>query len=180
MEWGLFHAMDYNRGCRNDCNFAAGIFRFIYKRALSTKTDQYVGQGVFTGGQAGPGFTLLNVRRENSKNQTLERVILDIGDREGKPLLNRLGYFHVSVEKEPSRVVIDLSQVLRSRVSEISLGKLFLKSPFVCRAEMSMEIGDNTAKIVLDTKVPVVAEVFEMPSKNKPSRIVIDIKKAKL
>ena len=38
----------------------------VFKKALSTKTDDYVGQGVFTGGQAGPGFTLLNVRRQNS------------------------------------------------------------------------------------------------------------------
>ena len=89
------------------------------------------------------------------------------------------GYFHVSIEKEPMRVVIDLSQVLRSRVTEIELGRLFLKSPFVRKVEMSMEAGDNTAKIVLATKVPVVAEVFKMPSKDKASRIVIDIKKAK-
>lgn len=153
----------------------------IYKKALSTKTNDYVGQGVVIGGQAGPGFTLLNVRRQNTKNLALERVILDIGDKEGKPMLNRLGYFHVAVEKEPSRVIIDLSQVLRSRVSEIELGRLFLKSPFIRKAEMSMEAGDNTAKIVLSTKVPVIAEIFQMPSADKkPGRIVIDIKKAQL
>lgn len=152
----------------------------IYKKALSTKTDQYLSQGVVIGGQAGPGFTLLNVRRQNTKNLALERVILDIGDKEGKPLFNRVGYFHVSVEQAPARVVIDLSQMLGSRVSEISLGRLFLKSPFIKKAELSIEDGDNTAKIVLSTKVPVVAEVFQMPSKDKPSRIVIDIKKARL
>ena len=152
----------------------------IYKRALDTKTDQYITQGVVIGGNSGAGFTLLNVRRESSSKLALERVILDIGDRDGKPLLNKLGYFHVSVEQNPSRVVIDLSQVNRSAVSEAGISRIFSKSPFVKTVEMMMEPEDNSAKLVLNTKVPVAAEIFKLPSASKASRIVIDIKKAKL
>jgi len=150
----------------------------IYKKALDTKKDQYLTTGVVIGGQAGSGFTLLNVRRESSNKLAMERIIFDMGDREGQPLLKKLGYFHVSVEKNPSRVIIDLSQVARSRVSEINLAKMFEKSPFVAKVEMSMEPEDNAAKIVLNTKVPIAAEIFEMPSDKKASRLVIDLKKA--
>jgi hypothetical protein len=150
----------------------------LYKRALDTKKDQYLTSGVVIGGQAGAGFTLLNVRREHSNKLAMERIIFDLGNREGQPLLKRLGYFHVSVEKRPSRIVVDLSQVSRSRVSELELARLFAKSPFVAKVEMSMEPEDSSAKIVLNTKGPIAAEVFEMPSDKKASRIVIDLKKA--
>lgn len=150
----------------------------IYKKALGTKKEQYLTTGVVIGGQAGTGFTLLNVRRESSNKLAMERIIFDMGDRDGQPLLKKLGYFHVSVEKNPSRIVIDLSQVSRSRVSEINLAKMFEKSPFVSKVEMSMEPEDNAAKIVLNTKVPVAAEIFEMPSDKKASRLVVDLKKA--
>jgi hypothetical protein len=152
----------------------------IYKKSLGTKVNQYVTNGVVIGGEAGSGFTLLGVRRANSSKAALERVILDIGDREGQPLLNKVGYFHVSIEKNPSRVIIDLSQTSRSKISELELAKIFAKSPFVTKAELMMEEEDNSAKIVLNTKVPVAAEVFRMPSAKKASRIVIDLKKAKL
>lgn len=150
----------------------------LYKKALTTKTNQYMTSGVVIGGQAGPGFTLLNVRHESSNKLAMERIIFDLGDREGRPLLNQLGYFHVSVEKNPSRLIIDLSQVARSRVSEINLARVFAKSPLVAKVQMSMEPEDNQARIVLNTKVPVAAEVFEMPSDKKASRLVIDLKKA--
>ncbi len=152
----------------------------IYKRALDTKKDLYVSQGVVIGGKAGSGFTLLNVRRENSTKLAIERVILDIGDKEGQPLLNQLGYFHVSVEKNPPRVVIDLSQVRRSKVTEMEISRLFSKSPFIRDVELSMQAEDSSAKLVLNTRKPVAAEIFEMPSSKKASRIVIDLKKAKL
>lgn len=150
----------------------------IYKKALDTKKDQYLTSGVVIGGSAGPGFTLLNVRHETSKKLAMERIIFDLGNREGQPLLNKLGYFHVSVEKNPARVIIDLSQVARSRVSELDLARLFSKSPFVAKVEMSMEPEDSAAQIVLNTKGPIAAEVFEMPSAKKASRLVIDLKKA--
>jgi hypothetical protein len=152
----------------------------IYKKALSTKKDQYLTSGVVIGGQAGAGFTLLNVRRESSNKLAMERIIFDIGDRDGQPLLNRLGYYHISVEKNPSRIIVDLSQVAKSKVSEMDLARLFSKSPFVQKVEMSMEPEDNSAKIVLLTKEPVAAEIFEMQSAKKASRIVIDLKKVKL
>lgn len=150
----------------------------IYKKALDTKKNQYLTSGVVIGGQAGAGFTLLNVRREHSKKLSMERIIFDVGDRSGQPLLKRLGYFHVSVEKNPSRIVIDLSQVARSQVSEMDLARLFSKSPFVSKVEMSMEPEDSAAKIILNMKSPIAAEVFEMPSQKKASRVVIDLKKA--
>jgi hypothetical protein len=152
----------------------------IYNKALDVKANHYITQGVVLGGEAGPGFTLLNIRRQNSPKLGLERVILDIGSRDGKPLLKKLGYFHVSVEQNPARVVIDLMQTSQSRVNEAALARMFSKSPFVKTVQMVMEPEDGSAKIVLNTRMPVAAEVFRLTSEKKPSRIVVDLKKASL
>jgi hypothetical protein len=152
----------------------------IYKKALPEKKNLYSTSGVIIGGEAGSTFTLLNVRHQGSSKSGLERVLLDLGDHEGKPLKNQLSYYHVSIEKNPSRVVIDLSQVNKSRVSEAALAKLFAKSNLVKSTELMMDPEDNSAKLILNMRGPIAAEVFEMPSNKKASRVVIDLKKAKL
>src|SRR5207253_2970794 len=117
------------------------------------------------------------VRRQHSPKLDMELVIMDFGDREGQPLINRLGYFHVSVER--NRVVIDLSQVTRAQVTEMELVKLFAKSPLVKSVELSMDPEDSGATLVLNTNGATAAEVFQMPSEKKPSRLVVDLKRTK-
>ena len=60
------------------------------------------------------GFSLLNVRRDLSRKLGMERIILDIGDYQGRPLKGKVGYFQASVQKSPARVVVDLAQLNRA------------------------------------------------------------------
>lgn len=152
----------------------------IYKKALPTKRNLYLTSGVVLGGESGTSFTLLGIRRQQAKNQSMERVILDIGDQAGKPLLNKLSYYQVSIEKNPPRIVIDLSQVNQTRVSETAIANLFAKSALVKSTSLTSDPEDNSTKLILNTKGPVAVEVFEMPSNKKASRVVLDLKKAKL
>jgi hypothetical protein len=156
-------------------SFAASL----YKKALDTKTENYMTSGVVIGGEAGAGFSLLNVRRQHSPKIGVERVILDIGDREGLPLKTHPGFFHVSIEKKPARIVIDLSQVTRSKVTEMELVKIFSASPFIKSVELSMDAEDSAATLVFNTKTSVAVEVFQLPLNKKSGRLVIDVKKAK-
>lgn len=155
------------------CAFAAST----YKRALDKKLDAYLGEGVVIGGRAGQAYSLLNVRRDLAAKQGLERVILDLGDMEGRPLKGGASYFQASIETRPPRVVIDLAQVSRSRVTEAKLKRAFQRSPYVKTVELTSDPEDRSASLVLALREPMAVEIFEMPSKTQASRIVIDLKK---
>lgn len=148
-----------------------------YKQALDKKIDAYLDEGIVVGGRAGRGYSLLKVRRDLSTKLGMERVILDIGDLEGRPALGKVNYFQATVEKNPPRVVIDLAQLSRSAVDEATLKKTFAKSPYVKNVELSSDPEDHSASMVIFLRQPMLVEVFEMPSDKKASRIVLDMKK---
>lgn len=149
-----------------------------YKQALDKKTSAYLNEGVIVGGRAGKGYSLLNVRRDLSPKLGMERVILDLGDIEGRPLFGKASYFQASVEKNPPRIVIDLAQLSRSAVTEAKLKQMFKKSPYVKGVELTSDPEDRSASLVISLTQPMGVEIFEMPAANKASRIVIDLKKS--
>ena len=103
----------------------------IPHKASVKKQDKYLDTGVIVGGRAGKGFSLLNVRRDIAKNQSLERIIMDIGDEEGRPQRGRAAYFHANLETKPPRLVLDLHQMLSTSVDEAKLRAIFQNSPFI-------------------------------------------------
>lgn len=149
-----------------------------FKKSLSKKTGKYISEGVIIGGRVGKGYTLLNIRRSFSKKARMERVVLDIGDLKGKPILGEVNYFHVSVDRDLSRVVVDLSQVAHSGVDQAKLLKLFKQSPNVRSVEITYDPEDVSTNLVLMMKRPTFVEVFQLSEPNAPGRIVIDMKPA--
>ncbi len=148
-----------------------------YKRALDKKLNAYTSDGVVVGGRAGQSYSLINVRRDLSAKIGMERVILDLGDMEGRPLKGGASYFQASIEKNPARIVIDLAQVSRSAVTEAKLRKMFAKSPYIKSVELTADPEDRSATLVLVLKQAMGVEVFEMPSAKRASRIIVDLKK---
>ncbi len=148
----------------------------VYKKSLDKKIGAYLQDGVIVGGRVGKGYTLLSLRRSFTKQTETERVVLDIGDINGKPILGEVGYYHVSIERSPARVVIDLAQVSRSGVDQDKLLKIFKSSPLVKSAEITYDPEDSATNLVLNFKYKTQVEVFEINSPNAPGRIVIDMK----
>src|SRR5437868_13823594 len=64
-------------------------------------------EGSVTGGIAGSGFSLLDLRRTADNKKHLERVVIDIGDMQGQTLKGLPGYFHAELKKNPSKLVLD-------------------------------------------------------------------------
>lgn len=151
----------------------------IYKKSLDQKRGDYIAEGVYIGGRTGRGYSLINVRRHFSKDKSVERIVLDIGDLKGEPVRNEVNFFHVSVDRDLARVVIDLSQVARSGVDQNKLAQIFKKSPLVKSAEITFDPEDVSTNLNLQLKKPALVEVFELKSTESPSRIVIDMKPAK-
>ena len=105
----------------------------------------------------------------------LERVLIDLGDHEGRPLKDRVSFFQVSLDKSRAQVTIDLAQVQRSAILAKDLIKSFKASPLVKSVTLNFDPEDLSTNLVLKLKRAVRMEVFEMPSKLKASRIAIDL-----
>jgi hypothetical protein len=146
-----------------------------YKRTLSVKSNSYLKDGVFIGGKAGEGTSLLGVRRAYSAKAKLERVIVDLGDQDARPAGMNPGYFQVSMDAATNRVILDLAQLRLSKVSEAQVQNLFRKSPYVADARLTLDPEDKAATMVLKLKRPMRMEVFQLKNKKKPGRVVIDL-----
>ncbi|OFZ11065.1 MAG: hypothetical protein A2Z20_02150 [Bdellovibrionales bacterium RBG_16_40_8] len=144
--------------------------------AKDSKKNQYIEYGTISGGESGGSHTLLGLRRVFAPKDKIERILLDLGDSRGKPLHNKVSYFQVSIDKKQRKVVVDLSQMLASGVSEAVLKNRFKSSPLVKDTKISYDPQDNTITMQLFLKKNVQVEAFTLPAKNKPSCIVIDLK----
>lgn len=146
-----------------------------YKQSGLAKKNAYLNDGVFVGGRARGGTSLLGVRKAFSAKAELERVIVDLGDRDAKPSGKDISYFQVSLDSGKNRIVMDLAQLKLSKVTENQLKQIFANSPYVKSVELTLDPEDKAATMVLNLKRPVKLEVFQILAKNKPSRVVMDM-----
>ena len=144
------------------------------------KTNRYRAAGVFTGGAAGTGTSILAVRRSFSRRAALERVVVELGDREAKPPGERMGYFQAGLDPAGRRLTLDVSQLRLSKVTEAQLQRVFRESPYVRAVSYTFDPEDNAATMVLDLKRPVALEVFRTIKRGAPARIVMDLRARKV
>ncbi len=139
------------------------------------KLNAFYDSGVFIGGESGKAFSILNVERKNEK--TGERIVINYGDEGGRKLMGKTGFFHVSLEQNPPRLVVDLSQVQRTGVDEKKLAAIFRNSANVKSTEMTMDPEDFSTNLTLYLKQPVRARVNTFKDPKQQGRIVIDVVK---
>ena len=146
-----------------------------YKKSLTVKKNQYVNDGVFIGGKASKGATLINVRRSHSAKAKIERVIVDVAGDPTKNVKDKMPFFQASIDSQSRRVVLDLAQLRMSRVTEIQLKNMFKQSPYVQDVSLTFDPEDKGATMVLELKQPMRLEVFQLVDKKKPARVVMDL-----
>ena len=151
-----------------------------FKQSLAQKTNAYVKDGLFIGGSAGSGSSLLAVRRNFSKKANIERIIIDLGNKDAKPAGKNMSYYQASMDAQHNRVILDLAQLKLTLVSEQKLKQVFKDSPFVASVEFTLDPEDQAGTIVLNLKRPMQLEVFNLLSTPKPARIVMDLTPAKV
>jgi hypothetical protein len=147
--------------------------------AVDAKKHRYIEHGTINGGEYGEPATLLQVRKIVSPQDGIERMILDFGDAQAKPLKKRLMHYQVAVDKNKSRVVLDLSQVIASGVSAQQLAAVFKKSNFVKSTNLLFDPIDNSLVMQLDLKKKIKLEAFHLLAQDKASRLVVDLKEIK-
>jgi hypothetical protein len=136
-------------------------------RALSVRAGS-----IANGGAALDEFSLLSVSLAPSASS--ERVVLNYGDRFGKVWKGEPGFFQIALDKNGSRVVIDLSQVTRTGIEPAQLRKALAASKLVASSDMTMDPQDQTTNLTLTMKRPVSLSLST--ASGSRSQIVLDLK----
>ncbi len=137
-------------------------------------TQGFVSKGRVTGGEAGSGFSVLDLRRTDEPKKKLERVVIDLGDFKGHPIFGKSGYYHAEVQEKPPRVILDLSQTSYTKVDEKQLRERFKSSLFVSSTDMTLNPEDHSLNITLNFKQKTGVKVFSVTSPKKTARLVLD------
>ncbi len=154
-------------------------FALPHRKALDHKTNQYLSEGIFVGGRSGMGGTLLDVRRSFDKSAQAERIVLDWGDERGRPLLGKIGFFHIGLDKKNKRAVIDLTQVSQSGLSEDAVVKRLKDSPLIKKTQLIFDPFNVSTQLILDFKSDVAVEAFYLLEPTKAARLVLDLRPLK-
>lgn len=147
-----------------------------HRKALDHKSNQYLSHGVFIGGRSGRGFTLLDIRRFFDKKAQAERVVLDWGDHNARPLKGQIGFFHVGLDKNQKRLVVDLTQVSRAGLDEKQAIEKFKRSPLVKEVQLIFDPLAVSTQLILEFKTEIAAEVFYLVGEKASSRLVLDLR----
>ncbi|MEK2690031.1 hypothetical protein [Bdellovibrio sp. GT3] len=133
------------------------------------------GKGELFGGLAGSGFTLLDVRRTADKNKKVERVVFDVGDKNGAKMKGWPGYFHAELKNNPQRLIISFAQMPTSLVNEVALNFRLKNSFAVKKTAMSMDPMDSSLNLTMDLKQNTKVRVYQVAGKKNTSKVVVDL-----
>ncbi len=122
------------------------------------KISAPIASGVLTGGRADEEFTLLKITREAARGG-IEKWTILYGDRQGKPIQQQPGYYHLTVDRNSRRLVLDLAQVYKTAVDRKQLEKMTKASTVVAASEMVMDPQDRSTNLTLNMKSAVEVRV---------------------
>jgi hypothetical protein len=152
--------------------FAAPDKASVQPRPLSDMIEN----GFVAGGESGSGFSILKIEKRRSRPAgKAERIIITYGDQRGRPLKKPPGYFHVSVDENPPRVVIDLAQVQKTAVDDQDLARLLADSILVKSTDMTMDPEDMSTNLTLLLKKQAHVKV-SYALKSTGAQLIIDLR----
>lgn len=156
--------------------FAAQTFAAIpIQQSAFEKKNKYTERGVFIGGYDRGLQFLLGMRKNFDKESKVERVVLEMAPQ-GRLKTERPGFFHISVQKNPQRIIVDLQNVSSSKVDEDKLKKLFKTSEYLGELKIYDDHFTKNLTLEIPLKSQAKVEVFELAGVGQPGRLVIDVK----
>ena len=130
-------------------------------------------EGAISGGVAGGGFTMMDVRRTADTKKKIERIVVDVGDMNGAKIRGQPGYFFAEMKK--NRLVIDFSQMPKTSIDEKRLKSVMKKSMAVRNVDMSLDPVDSSLNLSFMLKPNTKAKVYPIVGKKATSKVVIDL-----
>lgn len=131
--------------------------------------------GAVIGGMAGDGFSITSISRMPMSGNQQERLIIDIGDMRGQPNKGLPAYYHAQFQQDPSRLVIDFSQMPISYITEREVQKKLSQSKFIRKVRMTMDPQDKTLSMILDLKPSAKVRVMQVKGEKTTSKVVVDL-----
>lgn len=156
---------------------AASFAAVPVQKAKPTTTAAKIlsGEGVSFGGVAGSGFTLMDLRRTADVKKKIERIVIDVGDREGGTLRGRPGYYYAELKKNPQRLVIDFAQMPNAKIDQTGIASRLKGSLAVTKSSMSLDPVDSSLNLTLDLKKNTKVRVYQVSGNKTTSKVVIDL-----
>lgn len=141
------------------------------------KTEAYIREGMFTGGDRAIGQAEVQGVRFSS-NPLFERMVLDLKIlQEGiAPDLQRPPYFQVAISPKTHQVVITLWGNPRLAFDAKKAMASAQKVALIKQFKLFPRLEDNSWTFALDLKADAGVEVFELTN---PVRVIVDIQKKK-
>lgn len=135
----------------------------------------------FRGGQAGIGFSLLNVKAIQSKTETKEQIQIQMGNLALQKLEGTVGYYNVQNDLKNKRVVIDFYQTLNSQFEARELQKVVKNLKLVKNSDLLFEPQSQTMSLVFQTTKPVDIKVLSRKgNKSNPATVAVTLTERKL
>lgn len=129
----------------------------------------------FIGGQAGRGFSILDVRLSQDLKLKQERLVLDIGDLNGAPLKGKTGFYHV--ENKGTKIVISFSQMPKTIFDKNKLLQLTKGSLSIGKTYFVEEPDSSTTKLILEFKAKPRIKIFDIKGNQSTAKMILDIYK---
>ncbi len=128
------------------------------------------------GGSLGSGeVSLLALDRKFNPKQKTERIFLSFGDGKGYPR-STLGYYHIAVESDPPRIVLDLSRMQKTAVSELAIREIFKGSAFIESTVLTMDPEDHSTNLTLRLSQAVEVASVERRSPRGGAQLVLALR----
>lgn len=163
-------------GCFVSFFLALPVMAAVSAQALKPAASKIlVGEGTSFGGLAGNGFTLMDLRRSADAKKKIERIVMDVGDRNGAALRGWPGYYFVELKKNPQRLVIDFAQMPNSNIDQKMLALRMKNSFAVMKTSMSRDPVDSSLNLTMDLKKNTKVRVYQVAGKKATSKVVIDL-----
>lgn len=136
------------------------------------KQNRSLTAGLFIGGRFGEEMSLLAVKKNPLPKSGEERWVLSFGQLSGQPAKGSLPFYQISVQERPSRIVIDIAQVQRTRLETKDIDQMARTSRLVASADFTMDPEDVSTNLTLNLKMPVRLEVFR---RSTSGEVVLDL-----
>lgn len=133
------------------------------------------GEGVTFGGLAGSGFTLMDLRRTADAKKKIERIVIDVGDRQGGAMRGWPGYYFAELKRQPNRLVIDFAQMPNARINQEQISSRMQGSLGILKTAMSLDPVDSSLNLTMDLKKNTKVRVYQVAGKKSTSKVVIDL-----
>lgn len=163
-------------GCFVSFFLASPVMAAVSAQALKPVASKIlVGEGTSFGGLAGNGFTLMDLRRTADTKKKIERIVMDVGDRNGAAIRGWPGYYFVELKKNPQRLVIDFAQMPNANIDQKMLALRMKNSFAVTKTSMSLDPVDSSLNLTMDLKKNTKVRVYQVAGKKATSKVVIDL-----